>query len=246
MKKRGQSDFSKGVCNGLPVALGYIPLAFSFGTIAISGGYNFIVPTIMSMLSFTGAGQMAGIQMMIQAASLVSIFLVNLVINARYLVMSLSMNNRITEKMSFGKKMFIAFGMTDENFSVASLYHGRLSFGFFAGLMLTSYTGWVLGTLVGAVLMQIMPPIIQEALSITIYAMFCGLLLPSVKKDKAVALIAFISVAISCLFWFVPVFASLPSGINIIVPTVIAAAIGAWLFPIKQDESTEKQEAKNE
>ena len=80
MKKRGQSDFSKGVCNGLPVALGYIPLAFSFGTIAISGGYNFIVPTIMSMLSFTGAGQMAGIQMMIQAASLVSIFLVNLLV----------------------------------------------------------------------------------------------------------------------------------------------------------------------
>ena len=74
MKKYGQSDFSKGVCNGLPVALGYIPLSFSFGTIAISGGYNFIVPTIMSMLSFTGAGQMAGIQMMIQAASLVSIF----------------------------------------------------------------------------------------------------------------------------------------------------------------------------
>ena len=242
MKKPGQSDFSKGVCNGLPVALGYIPLAFSFGTIAISGGYNFIVPTIMSMLSFTGAGQMAGIQMMIQAASLVSIFLVNLVINARYLVMSLSMNNRITEKMSFGKRMFIAFGMTDENFSVASLYHGNLSFSFFAGLMLTSYSGWVLGTLVGAVLMQVMPPIIQEALSITIYAMFCGLLLPSVKKDKAVALIAFISVAISCLFWFIPVFATLPSGINIIVPTVIAAAIGAWLFPIKE-QSDDKQEA---
>lgn len=245
MKKYGQSDFSKGVCNGLPVALGYIPLSFSFGTIAISGGYNFIVPTIMSMLSFTGAGQMAGIQMMIQAASLVSIFLVNLVINARYLVMSLSMNNKITEDMSFGKRMFIAFGMTDENFSVASLYTGRLSFGFFAGLMLTSYSGWVLGTLIGAVLMQIMPPIIQEALSVTIYAMFCGLLLPSIKKDNAVALIAFISIAISCMFWFIPVLAGLPSGINIIVPTVIAAAIGAWLFPIKtKDESN--QEASDE
>ena len=47
MKKQGQSDFSKGVCNGLPVALGYIPLAFSFGTIAISGGYNFLIKKIM-------------------------------------------------------------------------------------------------------------------------------------------------------------------------------------------------------
>ena len=246
MKKYGQSDFSKGIYNGLPVALGYIPLAFSFGTIAISGGYNFIVPTIMSMLSFTGAGQMAGIQMMIQAASLVSIFFVNLVINARYLVMSLSMNNHITEKMLFWKRMFIAFGMTDENFSVASLYTGKLTFGFFAGLILSSYSGWVLGTLVGAVLMQVMPPIIQEALSVTIYAMFCGLLLPSIKKDKAVALIAVISVAISCMFWFIPALSSLPSGINIIVPTVIAAAIGAWLFPIKQEQASDKQEAPNE
>jgi len=182
--------------------------------------------------------------MMIQGASLISIFLVNLVINARYLVMSLSLNNHIVEKMSFGKRMFIAFGMTDENFSVASLYTGKLSFAFFAGLMLTSYSGWVLGTLVGALLMQLMPPIIQEALSITIYAMFCGLLLPSIKKDRAVACIAGISIFISCLFWFIPALTTLPSGINIIVPTVIAAALGAWLFPI--DNNKEANDKANE
>lgn len=234
--KNGRSDFSKGVYNGLPIALGYIPLAFSFGTIAIKGGYDFLVPTIMSMLSFTGAGQMAGIQMMIEAASILSIFLVNLVINARYLVMCLSMNNHINQKLSFWQKLFVAFGMTDENFTIASLYTGKLTFGFFAGLILTSFSGWVLGTLVGALLMQVMPPIIQEALSITIYAMFCGLLLPSVKKHKSVAVITAISVSISCMFWFVPLLKSLPAGINIIVPTVLAAAIGALLFPIKDKE----------
>lgn len=237
MKKTGQSDFSKGVYNGLPIAFGYIPLAFSFGTLAINGGYNFIVPTVMSLLSFTGAGQMAGIQMMIQAASIISIFLVNLVINSRYLVMCLSMNQRITEKMPFWKKMFIAFGMTDENFTVASLYVGKLSFPFFAGLILTSFSGWVLGTLVGALVIQILPSIIQEALSITIYAMFCGLLLPAVKKSGPIAIVTAISVAVSCLFWFIPVLAALPSGINIIVPTVLAAAICAWLFPMKEQQS---------
>ena len=230
MKKTGQSDFSKGVYNGLPIAFGYIPLAFSFGTLAINGGYNFIVPTVMSLLSFTGAGQMAGIQMMIQAASIISIFLVNL-------VMCLSMNQRITEKMPFWKKMFIAFGMTDENFTVASLYVGKLSFSFFAGLILTSFSGWVLGTLVGALVIQILPSIAQEALSITIYAMFCGLLLPAVKKSGPIAIVTAISVAVSCLFWFIPVLAALPSGINIIVPTVLAAAIGAWLFPMEEQQS---------
>ena len=246
MKK--QSDFIKGVYNGIPIALGYIPLAFSFGTLAIKGGYDFWVPTLMSMLSFTGAGQMAGIQMMVQAASLISIFLVNLVINARYLVMSLSMNNKITEKMSVFKRIFISFGMTDENFTIASFYTGKLTFSFFAGLILTSYTGWVLGTLVGALLMQLMPAIIQEALSITIYAMFCGLLLPSVKRSKAVAIVTAIAIAISCAFYFIPFLASLPSGINIIVPTVVAAAIGALVFPMPQEEeqtdSIKNKEAK--
>ncbi len=247
MKKAGQSDFSKGVYNGLPIAFGYIPLAFSFGTLAINGGYNFIVPTVMSLLSFTGAGQMAGIQMMIQAASLISIFFVILVINSRYLVMSLSINQKITEKMSLWKKMFIAFGMTDENFTVASLYVGRLTFPFFAGLILTSFSGWVLGTLVGALVIQVLPEILQEALSITIYAMFCGLLLPAVKKSGPIAAVTAISIAVSCLFYFVPALASLPSGINIVVPTVLAAAIGAALFPMKNtNEDTTKEGADDE
>lgn len=238
--KAGRSDFAKGVYNGLPIALGYVPLAFSFGAIAIKGGYDFVVPTLMSILSFTGAGQMAGIQMMVDAASVISIFIVNLIINSRYLIMSLSMNNRIKEKLPFWKKIFIAFGMTDENFTMASLYTGKLSFAFFSGLILTSFSGWVLGTLVGALIMQVMPPIIQEALSITIYAMFCGLLLPAVKKSKAVAVITVIAVAASCAFRFIPFLASLPAGINIIVPTVLAAALGALFFPIKEEQAEEK------
>lgn len=133
--------------------------------------------------------------------------------------------------------MFIAFGMTDENFTVASLYVGKLSFPFFAGLILTSFSGWVLGTLVGA-------------LRNSDFAVNCSggaqhndlrhvLRSAAARRQKKRSdshchsdfRRGFVPVLVH------PVLAALPSGINIIVPTVLAAAIGAWLFPMKEQQS---------
>ena len=100
--------------------------------------------------------------------------------------------------------------------------------------MSVAYAGWVLGTLVGSLVVGFLPEILREALSITIYAMFAALFIPASKKNRAVLTVVLIAVGIACLFRFVPFLAALPAGLNIIVPTVVAAAVGALLFPVKQ------------
>ena len=228
-----RQEFLAGAADGIPIALGYIPLSFSFGVKAIAGNFPVLVPVIMSVLSFTGAAQVAAIEQMANHASLALIAVLTLVINLRYLVMGLSLNQRL-RGMSFSKKPLIAFGMTDEVFSVAMLRKEPITFPYYLGLMSVAYAGWVLGTLVGSLVVGFLPEILREALSITIYAMFAALFIPASKKNRAVLTVVLIAVGIACLFRFVPFLAALPAGLNIIVPTVVAAAVGALLFPVKQ------------
>lgn len=229
-----RQQFLKGAADGIPIALGYIPLSFSFGVKAIAGNFPVLVPLFMSMLSFTGAAQVAAIELMAENASLIAITALTLVINIRYLVMGLSLNQRL-KGMPFSRKPIVAFGMTDEVFSVAMLQKQPITFSYYMGLMSVAYAGWVLGTLIGSLVIGFLPDVVREALSITIYAMFAALFIPAAKKSRAVLTVVMIAVATACLFYFIPFLNALPSGLNIIVPTVVAAAVGAALFPVKQN-----------
>ena len=88
------SDFSHGFKKGMPIALGYIPVSFTFGLVAVKGGLPAWIAVTISLTNLTSAGQFAGTNLIIAGAALLEIALTTLIINIRYMLMSLSLSQK--------------------------------------------------------------------------------------------------------------------------------------------------------
>lgn len=107
------------------------------------------------------------------------------------------------------------------------------------GLILLPIVGWNAGTLCGCCISGLLPQALQNAMGIALYAMFIAIIIPAARESAKVLLIIIIAVAITCIFKYVPFLSFVSSGFRIIIATVAAAAVGAWLFPKKEEEENE-------
>lgn len=226
-------DFRHGLKRGYPIALGYIPVSFTFGLMAVSGGLPVWLTVFISMSNLTSAGQFAGTNLILSGGGFFEITLTTFVINIRYMLMSLSLTQRLGNDMTLPKRLLIAFAVTDETFSVASMEQGSLSFPFLSGLMIGPFFGWSLGTALGAFICSALPQTVSSAMGIALYGMFIAIIIPPAKKSKPIALIIIISVAIMCILRYLPIFESVSSGFRVILATVLGAGFGAFLFPVE-------------
>jgi len=122
-----KKEFIHGLNQGLPIAMGYVPVSFTFGLMAVSGGLPVWLAFVISLTNLTSAGQFAGTNLIIAGAGYLEIALTTFIINIRYMLMSLSLTQRLEKGMNLPRRMMVAFGVTDEIFTVAFLQEGRLS-----------------------------------------------------------------------------------------------------------------------
>lgn len=226
-------EFKNGLWDGLPICLGYLAVSFSFGMLAKKGGLPGWSAIALSMTNLTSAGQFAALNLMLASAPLTEIGLTTLIINIRYLLMSLVLSQKI-EKMSLGKRLLVSAGITDEIFTVASTRHQRAGFWYMLGLIAAPYAGWSLGTILGVFVNDLLPASVSAALGISLYAMFIAIVIPAARRDKAVLATLGIAVGLSCLLRYVPVFAGISEGWAIILVTLVTAAAAAAVFPRKE------------
>ncbi len=227
--------FLKGVKHGIPIALGYLSVSFTFGMKAVGDGLTWAQAVLISMTNVTSAGQVAGLPLMLAQSSLIEAALTQLVINLRYALMSLSLSQKLDKTMTTPHRMAFAFCNTDEIFAVASAQPEKVGKGYLYGLMCTPWLGWALGTLLGAVAGQLLPAFLRTALGIAIYGMFLAIILPPARKEHPVRVVVGIAVGMSLCFRYIPVLNQLSSGFVIIICAVTASALGAALFPVKED-----------
>ena len=237
-----RTSLYQGMKDGLPIALGYLSVSFAFGMLSVKNGLPFWAPISISLTNLTGTGQFAGMELIAAHASLLEIAFTVLIINLRYFLMSLSWSQRIAPDLSLGKRCLIAFGNTDEIFAVAIQKESLLGGKYLAGLILSSYSGWVGGTILGALASSLLPASLLSALGIALYAMFIAIIVPPARSSRPVALVILIAVCLSCLFRYVPFLSGLSSGWVIIISGLVSALIGTFLFPIQEDKEKEADE----
>lgn len=236
-------EFKKGIKSGLPIGIGYIPVSFTFGFLAVSGGLPIWVAVVISLTNLTSAGQFASTNLIFAGAGYLEVALTTFVINIRYMLMSLSLSQKLERKTGTLARLALAFGITDETFVVGSLKPGTLTAPFMLGLILMPIAGWNLGTLMGGCISTLLPQALQNAMGIALYAMFIALIIPAAKASVHVLCIICIAVAVQCGLNYIPVFSFLSDGFRVIISTVAAAGLGAWLFPGTDDSGeTEKIE----
>ena len=234
------SPFREGLRDGIPIALGYLAVSFSFGILGSLGGLAWWQSVLISLTNVTSAGQFAGLGIMTTTGSLLETALSQLVINLRYSLMSISLTQRLDARFTGVKRFIAAFCVTDEIFAVAS---GKrtVTFRYFAGLMTLPYLGWAAGTFFGAIMGDVLPAVVTTSLGIALYGMFIAIVVPEAKKERPVLIVVFIAAVISCVLRCVPLFSGISSGFAVIITAVLASAIGAWLFPV-DDNVPEVQE----
>lgn len=230
-----KKEFTQGLRDGVPIALGYFSVSFSFGILAMGGGLTIFQGALTSLTNMTSAGQFAGLQIIIAGGALLEMVMTQFIINLRYALMSLSLSQKLSEKVTLMQRFIIAFANTDEIFAVAMGHQGSLTFSYMAGLQILPIIGWTSGTAVGAAAGSILPASVTSALNVALYGMFIAVVIPAARKVRPVLLAVILAAAMSSIIYYVPLFSGISAGMSIIICTVAASAAGAVLFPVSEE-----------
>lgn len=230
------NSFKQGLRDGMPIALGYLSVSFTFGMMAVSGGLPVTAAVAISMTNLTSAGQFAGLELILSGGAFFEMALTQLIINLRYALMSVSLSQKLHKSVTMLDRLLIAFGNTDEIFAVASGQKGEVGKRYMYGLIFTPYFGWAGGTLIGAAASTLLPESVRSALGIAIYGMFLAIFIPPMKRNKAIAAVVLIAAGMSVAFRYIPYLNTVSSGFVIIICAVTAATAGAVLKPVADGE----------
>ena len=236
------NSFKKGLKDGLPICIGYFSVSFAFGIFAVENGLTIFQSVIISLTNLTSAGQLAAVPIIAGGGTLIELALSQIVINSRYSLMSVSLSQKLSKRVTFPQKLLISYGNTDEIFAVSVSNNGEVGTKYMLGIILLPVIGWTGGTLCGAVAGNILPAIVTAALGVAIYGMFVAIVVPVAKKEKMTALCVLFAIAISCAFKYIPFLQIVPSGFTVIICAVTASVLFAVIAPVKADKNAKEAE----
>ena len=214
-----------GMKRGFPIFLGYVPLGFAYGVLAVQNNIPAVYAVLFSLLVYAGAGQFIAVGLWGMGASVFSIVFTTFVINLRHVLMSAAVAPWFAPFTRF-QQFIIGWGLTDEVFAMHSMAmatgeKARLPLVYAANF--TSHSGWVLGTFIGAVAGDFLPDPKLFGLDYALPAMFLALLVPQCK-ERLYTLAAVLSALLSVIL------AMYDTGRwNVIIASVITSTIGALL-----------------
>lgn len=231
-----RSWFLRGMRDGVPIALGYLAVAFTLGIAARNAGLTAFQATLASFLNNASAGEYAGFTVIREQLSYVEMAVMIFITNMRYLLMSCALSQKLSERTSLPERMLVGFGVTDEIFGVSVAVPGYLNPRYSYGLMSVAVPGWALGTCLGVVMGNVLPASVVSALSVGLYGMFIAVIVPPARHNRVLACLIVLSMAASLLLSRVAPFSGLSSGMRVIILTVALSAAAAALFPVKEED----------
>ena len=225
MEETKKQLFVRGMKDGIPIGLGYFAVSFTLGIAAKNAGMTALQAAVTSALINASAGEFIGFTL--------------IAANARYLLMSCALSQKISPSTGLLHRMLMGFYVTDEIFGV-SVAQKELKPIYSYGVISMAAPGWTIGTFLGVLMGNILPLRVVSALSVALYGMFAAVFVPPAKENKVVAGLIVISFIASFIFNKAAVFAGISSGIKIIILTVIISLIAALLFPVENKSAEEK------
>lgn len=218
-----KEHFTAGLRAAVPIMLGYVPVGIAFGIMARQADFSIAQTCGMSLFVYAGASEMMGAGMYGQGAALMTIVAATFILNLRHLIMSTYMMSRLKDG-NLLSRLIASFFVTDEGFAVfATQKENRHNMRFLISLLVFTYLSWNAGTLIGAVASGLLPDILTASLGISLYAMFIGLLFPSLPGNRN--LIALVLLTAVCNTFLSRI---IGSSWSLIASTLLCAFIGVF------------------
>ena len=233
-------QFRRGIRHGVPIALGYFAVAFTLGIAARSAGLSAYQAALNSFLIHASAGEYAGITLIAACAGYFEVAVMEAVANARYLLMSCALSQKLSAEIPMWQRVLLGFGITDEVFGI-SVAADPLNPMYSFGAMAVAIPAWSLGSACGVMLGNVLPERVVSALGVGVYGMFIAIIIPPAKRNRVVAGLILVSFALSFLLDRLSLFDFLSSGVRTILLTVTISLVAAILFPLgsKKEDSDE-------
>ncbi|MCU4529846.1 AzlC family ABC transporter permease [Acinetobacter sp. P1(2023)] len=177
--------FLRGAVDILPLSISIIPWAILAGSMAIHAGLSFSKALAMSGLVFAGAAQLVSLSMVMEGASVFTIYLTIFFLTAQHFIYALTLRNDISI-LPLSKRISLGFLLTDELFAVSVPFEKRRS-EYLLGAGLTFYLFWVVFSLAGILLATVIPNLLNYHLDFSIVAIFIVMIVPLCKGYPVVA-----------------------------------------------------------
>lgn len=218
-----RSAFVRGIRSAAPLALPPIPFALAFGlVIAESAVVGNFAGWASGWIMFAGSSQLVAIQLLGEGASLVVIVASIAMINARHVVYSASVSQRLDDPPTWFR-VIGSYLLIDQVFAIeeqeAPELDTRERMWLMLGAGVTFWIVWNVMVAIGLVAGDLLPD--DFPVGFVVALLFGGLMaLAARTRPGVVAAIVGGTIAM--------VLRDLPSGTGLMVAIVVGAAAGAW------------------
>lgn len=234
MKETNFTWYRRGLKAGIPIGLGYLAVSFTLGIAARQAGLTAFQATLTSFLINASAGEFVGFTLIAAGAGYLEVLIMEAVANARYLLMSFSLSQKLHPDTGILHRMLIGWYVTDEIFGVSISAPGYLNPFYTYGAVSLACPGWALGTCLGVIMGNVLPADVVSALSVGLYGMFIAIFVPPCRKSRTILVIVAVSMLLSFTVNMIPAFDAVSSGLKTIILTVAISAAAAVIAPVKE------------
>lgn len=211
----------------VPVLTGYLFLGAGFGILLAETGYNALWAAAMALFMFAGSGQYLAVSLLASKASLLSVAIATLLVNARHIFYGISLIDAY--KSAGKKKAYMIFALTDETYSLVTQNEPpegmkKHTYCFLVSLLDQIY--WILGCVLGS-LVGTYVPISFEGVEFVLTALFVTMFVEQwlSSKKHLPALIGVVSTVV-CLAIFGKDIFLIPSMVLIAILLTVSRKTG--------------------
>ncbi len=227
------SQIKKALKASFPVFSGYIVLGFGFGIVLHSKGFGVLWALCMSLFIYAGSMQYVAIDLLSGGASVITMAVTTVLVNARHLFYGISM----IDKYKGAKKLkpYLIFALTDETYSLLCTEEEENTHSYHFLVSLFNHIYWVTGSVIGAAVgsaFDFAPKGIDFALTALFVTVFVEQWLSS--KDHTAAIIG-VTASVICLLIF--------GADSFLIPAMLLITLSLTLLRFIRKRKGEKADA---
>jgi 4-azaleucine resistance transporter AzlC len=187
----GAATLVEGIRASVPIVVGYVPIAFSFGVAATGLGFSALEAIFLSVVIYSGASQFMALTLLSGGTAAAVSIVTLLAMNLRHVLYGPSLLDRAGTRAQTRLSWAWAYGLTDEVFAttIGFLAGGTKGWSerWMLGVGAAAFLSWVGGTAVGAFAGSgalAAYPAVEAALGFMLPALFLSLLLAILNRRQ--------------------------------------------------------------
>lgn len=214
----------KALVDTIPVMTGYVCLGFGFGILLHSAGYGIFEAFVMSVTMYAGSMQYIAVGLLAGGASLMTVALTTLLVQARHLFYGISMLDKYKD---IGKrKIYLIFALTDETYSLMCNDHSDVPLDrrkdYYLAVSMLNHSYWITGCVLGATVGTLVS-FNSEGIDFVLTALFVTIFLEQwLNAKRHTPAVIGVLASVLCLIIF--------GGDNFLIPTMVAIAVSLCIY----------------